>query len=538
MSRIINIYEQDADDFDCEGLGTLCPLDWVFENKGVGGAALTITHPYDDAGRWELIQAGRIIRADVPVRTVPEIRNGALVATAEVWTVSAGATDAQRSIYSSEESGKGSKMKQVPAGAQVTVTKKGDDRYRVNYREQSDGGREKAWDGWMDIDALDVKIEELDTSTVAKLERAIPSVQVRPQLFRLGQPKKAEKQFTVEALPIAYDAAGILTDPYTQDAVTGPQALARILNKAYLDTELELQTDIGDSRVGFEKRNVGIIDALLNGEDSFVGRFGGDVILNDNRVTILRSAGVDRGFYATYGRNLTGVRSYEIDDEVTNALLPVGEDADGNPLYLENGKVVYAPNYEDFAVTRMAELRVSEAKVDAKSGVTEAIARQRLSDACADEWAKGVHLPKVTLKITYAMLGDSEEYRAFRAIDQCHMYDVVHVWHPRICGALDMTVCACKWNGMKERYIETTLGTPGKSLSGAKMFTGGSITGRDIAWNALGLGSLASPAVSRDGATFTPQVNAQGILFWTNDQGRTNPEPVDIVQMVLDRMPT
>lgn len=502
MSSIINIYEPDADDFDCEGLGTLRPLDWDYLNKGAAGAVLTITHPYDAEGRWQLIQAGRVIRADVPVRTVPEIENGALVATAEVWTVKAGATKAQRYIYSKAKSGKGKKKKLVPAGAQVTVTKKGDDRYAVTYRAQVTSKKKlvwKAWSGWMEQDALDVKIEDLDTSTVAKVEKAIPSVQVRPQLFRLQEPKRGEKQLTVEALPIAYDAAGILTDPYTQEAVTGPEVLEAILEGAYLDTDLELYTDIGDSRTGFEKRNVNLIDALLNGDESFVGRFGGDVLLDDYAVTILRNAGVDRGFYATYGRNLTGIDSYEVTDDIVTALLPVGEDANGNPLYLTPDKIVYAPNYAQFPTPHMAELKVSEAKVDKKSGVTPAIARTRLSAAAQAEWDKGVHIPGITLKIKFAFLGDSEEYAQFRAIDQCHMYDIVHVWHPLVCGTVDMAVSEARWNGMRERYTEMTLGTPGEKLSTARISAGrisGGISGRQIAWNTVGAGQLADDCVS------------------------------------------
>ncbi|MBQ8130002.1 MAG: hypothetical protein IJ175_07115, partial [Clostridia bacterium] len=502
MSGTINIYEATADDFDCEGLGTLCPLDWTYKNKGAGGAVLTMTHPYDAEGRWQLIQAGRIIRADVPVRTVPEIEAGALAQTAEVWTVRAGATKAQRYLYSRAAKGKGSKIKLVPAGAQVTVTQYGDDRYLCYYSAQvkeRKRWRWKTWRGCMDKEALDVKIETLDTSTVEKTEQAIPSVQVRPQLFRLQQPKKKDREIEAEALPIAYDAAGILCDPYIRSQLTGVQALQRILDSAYMDTEVELYTDIGDSRVGYEKRNVNIIDALLNGDDSFVGRFGGDVLLDNNRVTILRSAGVDRGFYATYGRNLVGIDSYEVSDDIVTAYVPVGETESGAPLYLSGTKYIASPNFDQFPVPHMAELKVSDAKVNTKEGVTPAIARTRMQEAVAAEWEKGVHIPAITLKVHFEILGDSEEYAQFRQLDQCHMYDLVHVWHPLVCGYVDMAVCECEWNGMKERYTDMTLGAPGQELSGVKVYAGsisGSVSGRQIAWNTLGAGQLQDECIS------------------------------------------
>ena len=40
-----------------------------------------------------------------------------------------------------------------------------------------------------------------------------------------------------------------------------------------------------------------------------------------------------------------------------------------------------------------------------------------------------------------------------------------------------------------------------------------------------------------DGATFTPSVSADGVLAWTNDGGRNNPAPVDLVQAVIDALP-
>lgn len=492
MSKIINIYESDADadDFDSEGLGTLCPLEWEYVNKGIGGAILTITHPYDDGGKWQLIQAGRIIRADVPVRTVPEIENGALIATAEQWTVAPAATKNQRRMYSKAAGGK--KKKVVPNNYRVTVVSKGESRYKIK--------TSKYGTGWIDHDALDVKIVDVPYNTVAAVEAATPSVQVRAQLFRLQHPKvdRDAKTITVEALPIAYDAAGVLTDPYTGDPLTGPQALARIISRAYMDTDLELYTDIGDSRTGFDKRNVGMIDAIMNGDDSFVGRWGGDVLIDDWTVTVLRSAGIDRGFYATYGRNLTGIDSYEISDDVVTAIVPVGENANGTPLYLDGSPYVESVNYSQFPVPHMTELKVSEAKVDKKGQVTVAKARQAMRAAVAAEWEKGVHIPAITLRIEFARLGDTEEYKRFKDLDQCHMYDTVHVWHPTACGYVDMAVCEITWDGMRERYTETVLGTPGKTDGRARISAGsisGSISGRQIAWNAVGSGQLREDCI-------------------------------------------
>lgn len=41
-----------------------------------------------------------------------------------------------------------------------------------------------------------------------------------------------------------------------------------------------------------------------------------------------------------------------------------------------------------------------------------------------------------------------------------------------------------------------------------------------------------------DGVTFTPSVSSAGVISWTNDGGRTNPQSVDITALVLAALPT
>jgi len=41
-----------------------------------------------------------------------------------------------------------------------------------------------------------------------------------------------------------------------------------------------------------------------------------------------------------------------------------------------------------------------------------------------------------------------------------------------------------------------------------------------------------------DGATFTPSVSAAGVISWTNNGGKTNPQSVDLVAAVLAALPT
>jgi hypothetical protein len=44
-------------------------------------------------------------------------------------------------------------------------------------------------------------------------------------------------------------------------------------------------------------------------------------------------------------------------------------------------------------------------------------------------------------------------------------------------------------------------------------------------------------SVGADGTTFYPAVSAEGVISWTNDGGKENPDPVDLVAAVISALP-
>jgi len=477
VSSTINVYSPTETDFTTEGLGTLCPLSWEYKLEANDKHVLTLEHPYDPEGRWRLLQPEALLRADVPVRSVPEIQAGARVQTVEIWRVLVTATKAARTLYDREDGGR--KRGVLPGGIEVAVTQVGEERTRVN--TSSYGA------GWIDSSALDMRLREVAYDTQEAVEAATPSVAARPQLFRIRPDglRFGEKSVRVEAWHVFWDLLGNATDVKFEGAFTGQQLLDAIGNGCHFGHGFRFYTDIGDSRTGFEIHNVNPVAAILGETDSFVSLFGGELVLDNFDVYLLRRAGVDRGFRAAYGANLTGVKDCELSGEITTALIPVGKQEDGSPLYLDTEEEggqggggdsggggytpeerwVAAPNYAEHAIPYAAVLDVPEATVNENEGVSMAQAKMLMRLAVAQQWQAGVHLSKVSLQIDFARLGDSEEYKGFRAMAQCHLYDTVHVWHPKACGDVALDAVGLTWNGSKQRYTACTLGRLPDTLS-------------------------------------------------------------------------
>lgn len=60
------IFEQNAQQFQTIGLGTLVPSEAVVSEELNGDFTLTFQHPYDTGGKWKRIEMGRIVLAETP----------------------------------------------------------------------------------------------------------------------------------------------------------------------------------------------------------------------------------------------------------------------------------------------------------------------------------------------------------------------------------------------------------------------------------------------------------------------------------------
>ena len=456
----VNIYAADATDFDSEGLCALTPTSCEFEESANGDSLITLVHPYDDEGRWALIAEERILKCDVPVRTVPELENGARVTTAEVWKVSATASRTDRRLYYREEGD--SYIRLIDAGAEVTVVKAGEKRHKIKVSRYT---------GWMNLTGLESKIQDVDISTDAKLEAAVPSVKCKPQLFRIKNVKREETEITCEAAHITQDLLGVLCDVQADAGITGVEWCRQVQEESYTAHGFTIATDIGDTRTGADLVAQNGIFCLLDDTDGFVGRFGGEVIRDNFQITILRAAGIDRGFSIEYGKNLTGNRWRN------------------------------APNHARYAIERMARLDVDDAQVSEDDGVTVALARERMLAAVQAQWDAGANQPEMTVKVEFVLLGDTEEYARFRDLEVCCLYDVVHVHHPQVAANVTMKVSRIKWDVNARRMLECELGTASATMASAiSTVSAGTNTGShvnvatEIADKSVTLAKLAADA--------------------------------------------
>ena len=446
------VYGPFDDNLDTAGLvGALMPRSGLFTEEAGGTSELQIEQSYDPWGKWRGLVAGNIITAQVPVRTTPEIENGAVVTSVEVYTVRPNSEipKAQRYLYKKKTGNK--KLKLVPGGTKVVVTSKpAEGRWKVK--------TSKYGTGWMEPNAISFEIIETLPEDTDGMESVLPSWSIRPQLFVIQSVEQNDDGVTATALHVSYQLLKNVTTYKKNGSVSLPDALDGILDNCVVEHDFTAFTDVADTRTGVAWELVNPIEALMDPETGVLGRWGVQLIRDNYELFFLKRAGRDRGLRIEYGKNLAGVR-YTVDDSnLVTRVIPVGETKDGAPLFLEGTQWIDSPLIESYAQPHVYVLRCEDCKVGT-NGVTEAIARTNMRKQAQELLETGCDLPEITLEVECSLLGDSEDYQQYRELERCFLYDLVTVKHKPLGIEAQLELVRMEWDTVHSRPERMTFGT-------------------------------------------------------------------------------
>ena len=499
----VYVYAPDAEDLDCLGLcGPLTATMCKHTEEANGMSQIELEHPIDAAGRWSFLQDGYILKAEVPVRTCPEIEAGALVTSIETWHVKPGATKAQRYIYSKASGGK--KKKLLSVGTQVFVTKKAGTRYKC---------RTGKYSGYIPVSGIEYDLVQTIPNDPAAIEQVVPAWTVRPQLFRIFETDLTDQAVKVKARHIFYDMLGNITT-YAADNPTCGAALEGILSGCAVAHEIEGYTNMADTRVGIDWTRVNPVDALLAPDTGLVARWQGELVRDDQEFYVLDEAGLNRGVRIAYGKNLTGVQCTLDTTNIITRIMPVGQTSKGKPLllapgtYTVDGKTVVIDSSLTVASSRDGNYATPHAMVldlgtAAKAaGTTSAqvlAARVKMIRAALAKFSdEEVDLPSLTLTVDFVKLGDTVEYQRYKSLEDAYLYDRVRVFHPKIGIDVLTAVKRMVFDCLQGRFDTVELGAVRRDLSRVAVATWQLPV---IPGTLVGAGSLGAGAFADDAAT-------------------------------------
>ncbi len=322
------------------------------------------------------------------------------------------------------------------------------------------------------------------------------------QLFRITHKEKSDSGISADLQPIFMDAADdcFLLDVRPTDK-TGQQALDVMTapNKKYT-----AETDITSTGTAYYQ-NKNLIEAI-NGDDenSFVKRWGGEIVYDNYKAIINRHAGSDRGVEILYGKNIAenGMKE-EVDlRNVVTRIIPQaynGYQIDGDAPWVDSPLIDKYPTVK-YSTMKFEDVKMrADAQEDDESkGViicdTPAQLEAALRKRCQEQWEAGADKPQVTISVDMVMIEDTELYADVKGLVEVSLGDTVHCRNNNLDIVTDARVTELEWDCVNDRILSASLGD--------YQF--------DYISNQVSINNRIESAIREDGSVIGSQV--QGIL--------------------------
>ena len=485
---MICVYASGCTDFSNNGLGPVNPQSCIVTETLNGEWELTLVHPIDELGKWQRLAEGNILRAPVPAGMTPQVRLVSQSAGYDIYKITT-KRDPLRL-----RSGTGTKYKilgKYKKGTDVIVLDKTSSTW---YEVSCPDGRH----GYMSAEYLTF-VRSTGTPAQATGE-VIEARQLRDQPFRIYRVVPELDKVTVYARHIFYDLLdNMIQKIEPSSSMAGATVAQNISSNCLSEHDFTFYSDLTSTAEDVLIENVNPIEALL-GEGGLTEKYGAELARDWFDVFLVERVGSDTDVQIREGKNLTGI-SYDVDEtDVTTRIMPTGEDADGNIMYLPE-LYIDSPNIDAYIHPKWIHMPVSEAR-EVTDGDDKKSKSQCYSDmrkAAQAEFAAGCDLPTVTLKVDFVNLTDAEEYKQYAALTNIFLGDSVRVVARRIGVAVSMRMTQYSYDCLTRKYTSVSLGTVADTLEGsaisARQLASGSITGAKLAINSVGAGQLQSGSV-------------------------------------------
>ncbi|MDE1693126.1 phage tail protein [Streptococcus suis] len=249
------------------------------------------------------------------------------------------------------------------------------------------------------------------------------------QLFRIYQSKPSMGMLEIHAFHIFYDLAFNFVEDTNIVSKSGQAWLQQLSQNTQYRHPFTFFSDI--SKVaGSRVVRKNCVEILLNTslDNSFVNRFGGEILRDNFKVYFNRAIGENRGFKIRHKKNLKGYTANIDDKSVITRIMPIGFDG----LLLPE-KYVDSPRISDYPFPRIGKVEVDvKAAVgenaDAKDAVplNEAYTKMR---ALIKEQFGVIDVPTCSYEVDFVELSKTKEYADFQNLETVRIGDTVTVSH-------------------------------------------------------------------------------------------------------------
>ena len=283
------------------------------------------------------------------------------------------------------------------------------------------------------------------------------------QLFRIYDIEKDDENITCSAYPIFFDSKN---DCFLFDvrptAKNGQEALNIMLAQ---NTKYSAESNIKKQNTSYYVQK-NFMEALNgNDENSFINRWGGEIVYNNFKITVNEKIGTDNGARAEFGYNLTGIKEHIDMTEVATRLIPISY----NGYTLPDNEVIDSVNIDKYPIVYTKVINYDDIKLkadasenDEENGITVCDNLEELYEELRKraklEFENGIDVPLIDYEVDMLDLSKTEEYKEFKNLIKIGLGDVVHVKHKRLNIETSARVVALEYNLITQENEQLTLG--------------------------------------------------------------------------------
>lgn len=286
------------------------------------------------------------------------------------------------------------------------------------------------------------------------------------QLFRVKNKEKKDSGVSVDLTPVFLDAKNdcFLVDIRPTDK-NGQEALDLMTAP---NARYTAKSDIKTVSTAYYK-TMNLIEAINgNNDNSFVNRWGGEIIYDNYTVTINERAGGDYGVQVLYGKNIVKDGFSESVDmtDVATRIVPKsynGYMIEGEEPWIDSPLIEKYPTVHYGVMTfEDVKMREDASEDDEENGVTICDTQEQLETAlrkkCEEQFESGADKPKVTIEANMELLQNTELYEDVKDLEKVSLGDTVHCNHSKLGIKSDARVIELEWDAIRNKLTSVTLG--------------------------------------------------------------------------------
>lgn len=270
--------------------------------------------------------------------------------------------------------------------------------------------------------------------------------------------------FKVLAQHISYQLSFIPVMPFTVTASLSAcnETLQALKTNAVEDCPFTFFTDVTTVASYSQSAPASIRSRLGGVAGSVLDQFGGEYSWDNYEVSLLRNRGVTTPTVTLrYGKNITDLNQEENIADTITGIVPFWQSSEGDTMVTLPEKVINSSYASAYPFKRTVPYDFSSEFQE------EPTQPQLRAKAQAYMNASGVGVPKVSIKVSFVSLADTEEFKDVADLQNVNLCDNVGVYFEKLGISTTAEIVKVEYNVLLEKYDSVEIGSLRSNLAGA-----------------------------------------------------------------------